>query len=81
MCAEQAILPIVDHRVLADFREIAAHQREMMIAVRLTDVAYAFERRFIADMAAQRIAGIRRVHDYSTAAQRFDRLAHVAALR
>ena len=81
MCAQQTILPIVDHRILADIREIAAHQREMMIFVRLTNVADAFERGLVADVTAQRIAGIRRVDDHGSAAQRLDCLAHIAALR
>jgi intracellular septation protein len=79
--AQQPVLPIVHYRVLADIREIPAHQREMMIPVRLTNVADAFERGLVADMTAERITGIGGVHDDPAAAQCFNRLAHIAALR
>ena len=79
--AQQPILPVVDHRVLADVRQIAAHQGEMMIAIRLADVADALERRLVADVAAERIAGIRRIDDHAAAAQGLGRLTYEAALR
>ena len=80
MCAEQPVLPIVHHCVLADICKISAHQSEMMIAVRLANLADAFERGLVADMAAQRVARIGGIDDDRAATQRFDRLAHIAAL-
>jgi len=52
----------------------------MMIPVGLTNFADAFERGLIADMTAERITRIRGIHDNGSAAQRFNRLAHKAAL-
>jgi intracellular septation protein len=81
MCAQQSILPIVDHGVFADIRKIAAYEREVMVAVRLPNLAYALEGSLIADMTAERIARIRRINDHCAATQRFHRLAYIAALR
>src|SRR6185437_12461542 len=75
------VLPIVDHGVFADVRKIAAHQREMMIAVGLTDLTNAFERRLVADMTTERITRIGRVNDHGAAPQRLHRLADIAPLR
>lgn len=80
MRTQQAILPIVDHRVLADFGEIAAHQREMMIAVRLANLANPLERRLVADVTTERVAGIGWIDDYRAATQRLHGLTHVAQL-
>jgi intracellular septation protein len=81
MRPQQSILPIVDHGVFADIRKITAHQREVMIAVRLANLSDALECRLVADVTAERIARIRRINDHRTATQRFHRLAYIAALR
>jgi intracellular septation protein len=81
VCAQQSVLPVVDHGIFADVGKITAHQRKVMIAVRLANLADALERSFIADMTAERIAGIRGIDNHSTATQRFHRLANIAALR
>jgi intracellular septation protein len=81
MCAQQSILPIVDHGVFADIRKIAAHQREVMVAVRLANLADALEGSLIANMTAERVTRIRRINDHRAATQRFHRLAYKAALR
>src|ERR1700734_703019 len=78
---QQPVLPIIDHCVLSDFGQIAAHQSKMVISIRLPNVADALQRRLVADMAAERIARIRGIHDYPAAAQSLDRLAHEAPLR
>jgi intracellular septation protein len=52
-----------------------------MIAVRLPNIADALERRLVADVAAQRIAGIRGVDDHPAAAQYLDGLAYETPLR
>src|SRR5690606_14226867 len=56
-------------------------EREMMVLVRLTDPRDALHRRLVADVAAQRIAGIGRVNDYSTVADDRDRLPDQPRLR
>ncbi len=78
MRAQQPVLPVVDHGVLPDVGQIAAYQGEMMVAVRLPNVPDALERRLVADMAAERIAGIGGIHDHPAAAQNLDGLAHEA---
>ena len=81
MRTQQAVLPILHQRIFADIRQIAANQREVMIAIGLTNVADAFQRRLIANVTSQGIAGIGRINDYGAAAQRRHRLTHVAQLR
>src|ERR1700691_3322608 len=81
MCAQQSILPVVDQGVFADVREVTAHQREVMVAVRLANFTDALERRLIADMTDERIARIRRIDNDRAAPQRFHGLAYIAALR
>ncbi len=81
MRAQQPVLPILHQRIFADIGKVAAHQREMMIAVGLANIPNAFERRLVADVAAQCVAGIRGIHDHGAAAQRLHRLADIAPLR
>jgi len=81
MRAQQSILPVVDQGVFADVGQIAAHQREVMIAVRLANLADPLERSLIADMTAECIAGISRIDDHRAAPQCLHRLANIAALR
>jgi intracellular septation protein len=81
MRAQQSILPVVDQGVFADVRKVAAYQREVMIAVGLANFADAFECGFVADMTAQRITRISGINQHRAAAQRFHRLADIAALR
>ena len=81
MRAQQPVLPVLHHRVLADVRQIPAHEREMMVAIGLANGANALERGLVADVTAERIARIRRIDDHAAAAQTLDRLANEAALR
>jgi intracellular septation protein len=81
MCTQQAVLPIIDHRVLADVCKVPAYQREMMIAVGLANLADPFERRLVADVAPERVTGVRGIHDDRAAAQCLDSLSHVTQLR
>jgi len=53
----------------------------VMMLVRLPDASDAFHRGLIADMAAQRVTGVRRVHDDSALAQDFHRLLYETWLR
>src|SRR6476469_7543840 len=61
-------LNVVDSRVLSDFRQIAAHQREVVAFIETTDRADSLHRGFVSDPAAQRIARIRRINDDAAAA-------------
>ena len=81
MRAQQSIVPIVDQGVFADVRKVTAHQRKVMIAVRLANLTDALECRLIADMTAERIARISRINDHPAAPQRLHGLAYIAALR
>jgi intracellular septation protein len=77
---KQTILPVVDQGVLPDIREIPAHQGEVMISVCLANVADTLERRLVANMTTERVAGIRGVYDHPPSSQRFDGLTHVTSL-
>jgi hypothetical protein len=52
-----------------------------MIPVRLPDIAYALQRRLVADVAAQRVARIGGIDDHASTAQHLDGLADEAPLR
>src|ERR1700722_10425668 len=79
MCAQQSILPIVDQGVFADVRKVTAHQRKVMIAVRLANLTDALECRLIADMTAERIERISRINDHPAASPRLGVYSGVAA--
>ena len=79
--AQQPILPILNHRVLAHFGQVTTHQGEVVIAIRLPNFTDPLQRRLVAYMTAERIAGIGRIHDYRTCAQSGDGLANESALR
>jgi intracellular septation protein len=81
MRPQQPILPILNQCVLAHFREVAANQSEVMIAVSLADFANSLERRLVAYVATQCVAGVRGIDDYAAATQNFNRLSNVATLR
>ncbi len=66
---------------LRDFGEIAAHQGEMVVAIDLANVADPLQRRLVADVTAQGVAGVGRIDDHAAAAQDLDRLAYEALLR
>ena len=72
---EHAELPGFHLGVLGDLGEVAAHQREMVMAIGLADAPDAIERVLVADVAAERVAGIRRVHDERRRRARFRRRA------
>ena len=65
---EQAVLRVVDLRVRGNFRQVAAQQRQVMPFVHPAHEADALNRGLVADMAAQRVAGIGRIdHDAALA--------------
>ena len=65
---EHAELPGFHLGVLADLGKIATHQREMVVTVRVANAADAIERILVADVTAERVAGVRRVNDEPTVA-------------
>src|SRR5258708_1612748 len=78
---QQPVLPIVDHCILTDLGEVAAYQGEMMVPIRLPNIANALQSRLVADMAAERVAGVGGIDDHPSPAQSLDGLAHEAPLR
>ena len=60
---ERPVLLIADARVSGDLRQVAAHEREMMMLVGLADSGDALHRGLVADMAAERITGVGRIDD------------------
>ena len=60
-CLEQAKLGRVDARIPAGLPDTAADEREVMIPVRLAYPPYPLERSLVADLAAERVAGVGRV--------------------
>ena len=65
---EHAELPGFHLGVLGDLGQVAAHQREMMMAVGVANAPDAIERVLVADVAAERVTRIRRVNDEATVA-------------
>jgi intracellular septation protein len=53
----------------------------MMIPIRLPNIANALQSRLVADMAAERVAGIGGIDDHPSPAQNLDGLAYEAPLR
>ncbi len=61
---QQPELRVVHQRVAADFGEVPAYQREIVVFVGLADAADALQGVFVAHVAAQRVAGIRGIGDH-----------------
>ena len=79
--AQHAELPGLQAREPPDLRQIGAHQREMVVAVGLADAPHALERRAVAQMPPQGVAGVGRVGDQPPGAQDLGRPADQARLR
>ena len=62
-CAQGAVLRVVDTCVLGDFREIPAHQGEVVVRLDAADAADALKRVLVAHLAAQGIAGVGGIDD------------------
>ena len=62
-------------------RQVAAHQREMMMTIGLADAPHPLQRILVADMAAERVTGIGRIGDEPAAAHDFRRAADQPRLR
>src|SRR6185369_3907890 len=74
-------LLVVHARVMRDLRQVAAHEREVMMLVGLADARDALHRLLVADVAAERVAGVRRVHDDAALTDQGHRLPYEARLR
>src|SRR5688572_28849301 len=57
------IRPVLDARIGGDVRQIAAREREIMIALDAAQPAHALERVLVADVPAERVSRIRGIHD------------------
>src|SRR5262249_45361094 len=66
---EQAVLPIVDACVARDLRQVAADQRELVMAIEVADAPQPIGGSLVVEMAAERIAGISRIRDHRARAQ------------
>ena len=60
---EHAELPGLHLGITPDLGQVAAHQREVMMPVGCADAPDAVQRILVADVAAERVAGIRRIDD------------------
>ena len=69
-----AELAVVHFGVSAQFAQIGAHQRQMVLQIDLADTQNPLHRFLIAQTAAERVAGIGRVGDYAAVADDFRRL-------
>ena len=78
---EHAELPGFHPRVTRDLGQVAAHQREMMMPVGGADAADAIQRILVADVAAERVTGIRRIDDHPAVAHDLRGTANQSQLR
>ena len=54
---------------------------EMVMTIGFADAANSLERGLVADVATERIARVRRIHDHPAGTQTLDRLTNEPALR
>jgi len=78
---DQSVGPIVDSRVYADFRQVGANQREIVLLVRAADPMDSVNRLLVTNVTAECIAGIRRVGDKASIADDLHNSLHPARLR
>ena len=64
----------------AELGEVAADQRELVLGVELTDLPDPFDALPVAEVAAQREAGVRGIGDEAAGSQDLDHLADCATL-
>ena len=64
---EQPVLGVINARVGRQIRQVAADQREQVVLVELANAPQPFGRRLIAEVTAQRIAGIGGIDDHRPA--------------
>ncbi len=78
---DDAELPVVEAREAADLGQIAQHERQVVSLGNTANLADTPCGVRIADVTAQRVAGIRGVRDYAPVAQDFRRLPDQPGLR
>lgn len=78
---EQAKLPGLHSGIAADFGQVSAYQRVMVVAVSLAQPSNAFQRVGIADVAAKRVATVGRVGYQPAVAQNLRGLTNQPRLR
>jgi len=78
--AQHAELPGLQAREAADLGEARAHQREVMMTVGVADAPHALEHGGIAQVPAERVAGIGRIGDEAAVAHDLRRLPDQAQL-
>ena len=64
----------VDLGVVAQLRQVAADQREVVLFVELTQASNALNGRLVADLATDGVGRVRWINDYPALADDFDRL-------
>src|SRR5712691_5591387 len=74
-------LPIVELGIAPELGQIAAHQRQVVLVIDLSQRANALRGLRIADPATQRITGVRRISDHPATAYDRRGLANQARLR
>lgn len=72
---------VVDVDELPELREVATHEREVMLGVEISDRANAIECVAVADLCTERVARIGRVRDQIACDEHRRRLVDVALLR
>ena len=78
---QQAVLGVIDPGKLGDFGEVTTHQRQVMAIVHITDVPDSLDSLLVAELTAQRIAGIGRDRRHAARPQDFGNLGQKARLR
>ncbi len=77
---QQAVVLVADFGIGGDFGQIAAHQSQIVFFIDLAQPAQALHGIFVADVTAQRIAGVGRIDDQAAAMDDVDRLFDQAHL-
>src|SRR5687767_12766752 len=72
---------IANLHVLSELGKLLAHQRKMVLVVELADISHPLDPVAVANLAAQRIAGISRVDDQPTTTHDIHDLADQPRLR
>jgi hypothetical protein len=78
---QQPIDRVVDARVGGQLRQVAAHEGEVMACIEAPDTANTIQRRLVADLAAERVGRVRRIHDDAAGAHDIHGLANEPRLR
>ena len=74
--ADEPELPVVEAREMADFAQIAQHERQMVLVADAANAPDALRRGSIAQLASQRVSGVCRIRDDAAGAQDRRRLPY-----